>query len=105
MAQKIVIAELELNTKSIQESSTKLIQEITRLKEEQKALKQETGNLSTATDEQSRKFIENDAALKKLSGEYNNNKKILAENTTGINGLSDALEIRDRLRKQSPKEQ
>ena len=91
MAEKIVIAELELNTKALQQSNTKLIQDISRLREEQKSLKKETGNLSTATDEQARKFIENDAALKKLSGQYNTNKKVLAENTTGIKGLNDAL--------------
>ncbi len=91
MAEKIVIAELELNTKALQESNTKLIQDISRLREVQKGLKKETGNLTNATEEQRKKFTENDAALKKLSNEYSNNKKVLAENTTGVKGLNNAL--------------
>ncbi len=91
MAEKIVIAELELNTKALQESNTRLIQDISRLRNEQKALKKETGNLANATQAQAQKYIENDAALKKLTGEYNTNKRVLAENTTGIKNLNNEL--------------
>lgn len=91
MAERIVIAELELNTQALQEANTKLIQDISKLREEQKLLKKETGNLSTATDEQAKKFLENDVILKKLTGEYNFNKNILSENVSGVKNLSDAL--------------
>jgi hypothetical protein len=91
MAEKIVIAELELNTKSLQDSNTKIIQQIAVLREAQKNLKTETGNLTNATEEQSRAFIENDAQLKALNTEYANNKKVLAENTTGIRDLAEML--------------
>ena len=92
MAEQIVIAELQLNTKSLQDSNAKLIQQIAELKTQQKDLQKETNNLTTATEEQSRKFIENDATLKQLNTEYSNNKKVLAEVQTGITGLNDELE-------------
>ena len=91
MASKIVIAELELDTKSLQKSNVSLIQQITKLKEEQKSLKKETGNLSNATGQQARKFIETEATLKKLSGQYTGNKRILAENQTGVKNLNNEL--------------
>lgn len=91
MAEQIVIAELQINTKSLQDSSTQLIQEIAKLKAEQKDLQKETNNLANATEEQSRQFIENDATLKRLNAEYQNNKKVLAEAQTGIAGLNDEL--------------
>ena len=91
MAEKIVIAELELNTKSLQDSNAKIIQQIAVLREAQKNLKTETGNLTNATEEQSRAFIENDAQLKALNTEYANNKKVLAEATTSVAGLNELL--------------
>lgn len=91
MADQIVIAELQINTKALQESNTKLIQQIAQLKSEQKDLQTSTNNLSTASEEQSRKFIENDVALKSLNAEYSNNKKVLSETTTGIAGLNDTI--------------
>lgn len=51
----------------------------------------ETNNMKNASDEQARKFVENDAALKNLTNQYNTNKKILAENVTGVKGLTEAL--------------
>lgn len=92
MADQIVIAELQINTKALQESNTKLIQQIAQLKSEQKDLQTSTNNLSTASEEQSRKFIENDVALKSLNAEYSNNKKVLSETTTGIAGLANTIE-------------
>ena len=91
MAEKIVIAELELNTKSLQDSNAKIIQQIAVLREAQKNLKTETGNLTNATEEQSRAFIENDAQLKALNTEYSNNKKVLAEATSSVAGLNELL--------------
>lgn len=92
MAEKIVIAELELNTKALQESNTQLIQDIQKLRAEQKELMKDTDGLKNATDEQAKKFVENDAALKNLSNQYNNNKKLLSENITGVVGLNDAID-------------
>lgn len=91
MAERIVIAELELNTQAMQNANTSLIVQIQKLKAEQKDLMTTTNGLKDATDDQARTFIENDAALKKLQAEYNNNKKLLAENITGVVGLNDAL--------------
>ncbi len=92
MAEQIVIAELQINTQSLQDSSTKLIQEIAKLKAEQKDLVKETKGLTTATDEQSRQYIETDARLKQLNAEYANNKKVLAEASSGVAGLNDVLQ-------------
>jgi len=92
MADQIVIAELQINTKALQESNTKLIQQIAQLKAEQKDLQTSTNGLTTASEEQSRKFIENDAALKSLNTEYQNNKKVLAESQSGIAGLNQELD-------------
>jgi len=92
MADQIVIAELQINTKALQESNTKLIQQIAQLKSEQKDLQTSTNGLTTASDEQSRKFIENDAALKQLNTEYSTNKKVLSEAVTGVAGLNDELQ-------------
>lgn len=91
MAEQIVIAELQLNTKSLETSNAKLIQDIAKLKEEQKNLSKETANLTNATEEQSLAYIENDARLKALNTEYANNKKVLAESTAGVAGLNDLL--------------
>jgi len=91
MAEKIIIAELELNTKKMQEDNAKLIKQINVLKESQKQLKKETGNLATATDEQVKTFVKSDAELKKLNTTYNVNKKSLAENMTGVKNLSNEL--------------
>lgn len=92
MAEQIVIAELQINTKSLQDSSAKLIQQIAQLRAEQKELQKETSNLQNATDGQSRSFVDNDAKLKQLNTEYQNNKKVLAENVSGQKGLIEMLE-------------
>ena len=91
MADRIVIAELDLNTKAMQQSNTALIVQIQKLKAEQKELMKDTNNMTNATDEQAKAFVENDAALKNLQAQYANNKKIIAENITGVTGLSDAI--------------
>lgn len=91
MAERIVIAELDINTKSLQDSSAATLQQIAKLRTEQKELSKETKNLTTATEEQSRQYVENDVKLKSLNAEYANNKKVLAETTSGITGLNDLL--------------
>lgn len=91
MAEQIVIAELQINTKSLQDSSAKLVQDIAKLKAEQKDLTKVTAGLTQATDEQSLRYIENDAKLKQLNSEYANNKKVLAETISGVEGLNDLL--------------
>ena len=91
MAKKITIAELEIETKSLEKANTKLIGDISKLRKEQKALKKETNNLTEATEEQRQKYVENDVQLKKSTKTYNDNKKVLAETQTGMEGLNDAL--------------
>lgn len=91
MAEKIVIAELEIDTKALQKTNADLIKSISILREEQKSLKKETNNLTEATDEQTEAYSENDAELKSLSTTYNKNKKVLAENTTGVKNLNKEL--------------
>lgn len=92
MAEQIIIAELQMNTKSLRDSNATLIQDIAKLRAEQKELQKETKNLQNATDEQSKSYVENDAKLKQLNSEYQNNKKVLAESISGVAGLNDLLE-------------
>lgn len=92
MADKIIIAELELNTKAMQEANARMIQDIQKLRAEQKELLKDTDGMKNATDEQAKKFVENDSALKNLQNQYNSNKKLLAENITGVVGLNDAID-------------
>lgn len=91
MAEKIIIAQLDIDTKAMQEKNARYLYDIQKIKEEQKKLSDSTNGLKNATLEQLKVYADNDAALKNLQSQYNNNKKILAENMTGVAGLSDAL--------------
>jgi len=92
MAEKIDIVSLGIDQAELEASNAKLIGQIATLKESMKDLRKETGNLTSASSGQSEQYVKQDAELKKLNTEYNKQKAILAESTTSVKGLADALE-------------
>lgn len=84
MAEKIVLAELEIDMKALVSDTSETIKLIAQLKEQQKQLQKETNNLTNATDEQAQAFIDNAAQIKILTQNYNENLKTIAENKKAI---------------------
>jgi len=74
MANKIVIAELDIDINALLKSTGQLKAEIDRLKESQKSLTKEG-------DTSSKAFVQNAADLKTLQSAYNQNIKAISENT------------------------
>lgn len=74
MAQKIVIAELDLNIESLIKSTSDVKKSIDDLKTKQK-------ELTAAGDTASNAFVQNAADLKILQGAYNQNIKAIADTT------------------------
>ena len=84
---KLIIENSDLNAAMI--SSKKVIMD---LEAEQKKLKKDTDNLTTANEEQLQGFIKNETNLKNLKAEYAANQKSVFELTKAQNGLDDALQ-------------
>ena len=74
MAEKIVLAELDIDVKSFIKSTTDLKDAISRVKAEQDFLKASGQTVSDA-------FIENEAVLKSLSKVYASNIKVISESS------------------------
>ena len=91
MAEKIVIAELDIDVDELESSQANILKQQQSIKSEQKILQAELKKTGQFTDEQAKAYVKNDAALKNLNQSYNTNKKVLAESTTSIAGLNDAL--------------
>ena len=85
MAEKINIATIDIDTKSLLNATAQIKKQIDQLKEEQKAL-QKQGQSS------SKQFVQNAVDLKNLSKAYNSNTKELAENTKALEDEEDAIE-------------
>lgn len=83
---KLIIENSDLNAAMV--SSKKVIMD---LEAEQKKLKKDTDNLTTANEEQLQSFIKNETNLKKLKAEYAANQRSVLELTKAQNGLDDAL--------------
>lgn len=92
MAKKVIIAELDIDTDALIKKNALLLGQLTELKGSQKDLRKETSNLNDATDEQLKTYAKTDAELKDLNKTYNQQKTILAEATTGVKSLSEALD-------------
>lgn len=92
MAEKIIIAELDIDSDALAKKNAVILGQITELKEGQKGLRKETDNLNDASDDQLKTYAKTDAQLKKLNKEYNDQKTVLAETTTGVKNLSNALD-------------
>ena len=75
MAEKIVIASLDIDMGALLKSTTELKAEIDRLKEAQKQLTKEG-------DTASEQYVQNVADLKTLNSAYNANVKAISDSTT-----------------------
>jgi len=89
--EKISLAELDIDIDSLIKKQGQILQLTQDLKNEQKALRDETKNLSEASDDEMEAYVKKETELKRLNKEYQNNSKMLAESATGVKGLSDAL--------------
>ena len=72
MAERIIIAELDIDDTALLKSTKELKKEIDSLKDSQKELRK-SGNTASA------EFVKNEAALKSLGKEYRNNQKALTQ--------------------------
>lgn len=86
MAEKIIIASLDLDVKGVIASTQQLKQQLEQLKREQIALK-------NAGQESSQAFIENDVNIKLLSKAYNDNMKSLVANKQAMEDNANASEM------------
>jgi len=86
MANKIVIAELDLDVSALIKNTTELKSEIDKLKQSQKELTKE-GN--TASQE----FVQNAADLKSLSTAYNANVKAIADQTKATEDVTSRTQL------------
>ena len=86
MAQKIVIAEIDVNIDALIKSTSTLKKEIDAIKQEQK-------ELANAGDTSSKQFVKNAADLKVLGQAYNSNIKAISENTQAIADQTQRTEL------------
>lgn len=91
MAEEIVIGRLILDNTDVDRAMAESKKSIIDLENEQKRLKRETDNLSSATADQLKAFISNETALKRARAEYAANQKTVLEITRAQTGLDDAL--------------
>ena len=88
---KIVVAQLDIDLDALIKKQATYLEQQTKMRESQKLLKKETNNLNTANEKQRKTYAETDAQLKKVTTNYNQQKAVLSEATTGVKSLSDAL--------------
>jgi hypothetical protein len=77
MAEKIVIAELDIDTKSLIDDTAKLKKELIELRKSSSDVQKEIKKQGTVTEEQSKKLVENEKAIKKTNTAYQQNIKVL----------------------------
>ena len=92
MAEEIVIGKLIIDNSDLDRAMLESKKAVIELENEQKKLKKETDNLTTANEEQLKTFVANEGALKKARGEYSANQKTVLELTRAQTGLDAALE-------------
>lgn len=91
MAEEIVIGKLIIDNTDLDRALLTSKQAIIEMEAEQRKLKKETDNLSTANEEQLQTFIANETALKRARSEYAANQKSVLELQRAQTGLDDAL--------------
>jgi hypothetical protein len=103
MASKFTIAELDINLDALTAKQAEYLAQITAIKESQKSLRTETDNLKNANEGQLTTYAKTDAELKNVNKQYNTNKAVLAEATTGVKSLTDALQKEARTESEAKK--
>ena len=101
--QKIVIAELDIDIQALRSKQAERIKQINITRESQKKLRKDTENLTKATEDQLKTFVDTDSKLKKLNTEYGQSKSVLSEVETGVKDLSKALEKQNKNEEQAKK--
>lgn len=96
MAEKINIAEINIDTKSLLSETAKIKKELDDLKKQQKELQKE-GETS------SKQYVQNAADIKSLTSAYNTNTKALAKNTKAVKDQETAQERLDAVMNQEIK--
>lgn len=91
MAEEIVIGKLVIDNSDLDRALLTSKQAIIEMEAEQRKLKKETDNLSSANEDQLQTFIANETALKKARAEYAANQKSVLELQRAQTGLDDAL--------------
>ena len=92
MAEEIIIGKLIIDNSDLNAAMVSSKKAIIDLEAEQKKLKKDTDNLTTANEEQLLGFIDNEQILKKLKAEYAANQKSVLELTKAQNSLDSALQ-------------
>lgn len=91
MADEIIIGRLIIDNSDLDRAMLESKKSVLALEEEQKKLKKETENLTTATDAQLQKFIQNEASLKAARAEYSANQRTVLALTAAQTGLDAEL--------------
>ncbi len=84
MAEKITIAQLDIDLDAVIKRSGEYQRELGKLKAEQRQLRKDTANLTDATDDQAKTFAENDARIRNLNKNYRDSQA-LAQSLVGVN--------------------
>jgi len=120
MAEQIVsLLKLDIDNSQVLKKQGDVLKQIASLKKENQQLKKSTDGLTTASKDQAQSYAQNEASIKKLSGESRTYKKILEDNikaqereqqtvvkTDGsINSLRNALNVNKTTYKNLTKEQ
>ena len=93
MADKIVIAELDINIEALVKNTSEVKSAIDRLKKVQAELKK-------SGDTSSKQYIQNAADLKTLSQAYNQNIKAISDNTKAVSDLAALEDLLNQLLQQ-----
>lgn len=91
MAQEIVLGKLIVDNSDLDKAMFDSRKAVADLEAEQKKLKKETDNLSSANVDQLETFVRNETALKAARAEYSANQKTILGITKAQNGLDEAL--------------
>ncbi|MBT3417098.1 phage tail tape measure protein, partial [Candidatus Woesearchaeota archaeon] len=87
--EKIKLFELDVNYDDVLKDNAKLLEKLVALKNEQKELNKKITDTKNATDAERQAFVSNQAALKNVTSQYNQNNKVLQSlNDTQLNNIT-----------------
>src|SRR6478609_1950172 len=96
MADEIVIGKLVIDNSDLNNSMVQTKKVIIDLENEQKKLKKDTDNLSSANEDQLKTFIANENELKKIKSEYAANQKSVLDLTKAQTSLDASLKQQNK---------
>lgn len=101
MADEIILGKLVIDTSDLANEMANSKKAIIELENEQKKLKKDTENLTTANEEQLKSFVDNEVELKRMRSEYAANQKSVLDLTKAQTGLDDALKKNVKTQKEA----